>query len=404
MRYNKEIARLQREAHYHEACELLQDLLQKIIPRVSLLNTLYGSNKAAMIYKSIEKFFINNPHLFGVLRQHNDHAQEKISYTRSEIEKNNDYNSVQIQLLFDESPDVSHLQKFYGEFAEAILHVFNSYLHLHLERKCKITSTAHSNRVGAVVYGMQMDDDGSHVYSALGALHDAVEDLLMKIKIKSDIEYGLHRYDAFLHAFIPEELHELIKMLTNHYDLILEAITAGLESDDKALTVKNMQTEVEKLEAVTPKELQPYLEQMHYLLFYSVEEDEEFEEIKWKCYKDLYVDKMAKIASVSNNFRPFEIKAIDLSDNGHGRDSLPLASRLKNMIKHQVWVNSANDLNSTWHAVNDLRDELQEDVLVHAENLIIKDLLEPESTQDFIMSTMKKIVGLQSIFYVDMEP
>jgi hypothetical protein len=110
---------------------------------------------------------------------------------------------------------------------------------------------------------------------------------------------------------------------------------------------------------------------------------------------------MAVYTHSRGDYRTFEIKAIDLSDNGHGRDALAMSSRIKNLIKHQIYANYGVRLKSTWHGINNRVAELQEDALVHAEHLIISDLLQKQSYMDFAVSTMLKLLTLKSIFFTD---
>ncbi len=74
-------------------------------------------------------------------------------------------------------------------------------------------------------------------------------------------------------------------------------------------------------------------------------------------------------------------------------------SRIKNIIKIGIWAREGYGLKSTWLPLNNRVMEIQEDTLVHAEHFVIRDLLEPQSTQDFLMSALLKIKELESIFY-----
>ena len=47
-----------------------------------------------------------------------------------------------------------------------------------------------------------------------------------------------------------------------------------------------------------------------------------------------------------------------------------MSSRVKNLIKHQIYANYGTRLQSTWHGLNNRVAELQEDALVHAEHIV----------------------------------
>ena len=138
---------------------------------------------------------------------------------------------------------------------------------------------------------------------------------------------------------------------------------------------------------------------MHYILEGASLDDDVYAQAKWICYSELYIREMAIYTHSRGDYRTFEIKAIDLSDNGHGREALALDSRIKNLLKQQIYATYASQLKSTWHGINNRVAELQDDALVHAEHLIILDFLQQQSYLDFAMSTLLKIISLRPILF-----
>ncbi|MGA9115272.1 MAG: hypothetical protein WB626_00690, partial [Bacteroidota bacterium] len=258
----------------------------------------------------------------------------------------------------------------------------------------------HLNRVGAVVGAFRMEEGGGRKYSAIGALHDAVEDLLSVACDEEGRLYGLERYGDFIEEFLPAELHAPVLLLTNHYDLILQDIRSRLRRENRSLTGEEL---VSSLAAGLPgasPALNGYMSRMADLLAGEPLGPDPYEGAKWLCYRRLYVRDMARDALAARDFRTYEIKAVDLSDNANGRDALAMWGRIKNIVKMDIWAREGYALGSSWHPLNSRIMELEEDALVHAEHLVLRDFLESVSCQDFVMSGLLKIGRLSTVFYV----
>ncbi|MFH1198538.1 MAG: hypothetical protein V1720_22750 [bacterium] len=399
MRYTAEIQRMQTDPHYAAAQELFKNIVYREVPDYLLIKTLYGPSRAGVILADIEYFYESAPLNYKKPRKHLPDSPEEISYKRSKTEKNKTFQSIQSSLLHNQLPDINILQAYYGEYAMSVHDVFKKYLELGLKRKCGISATCHFNRVGAVVNALQLDDGESHQYQTIGALHDAIEDLLFLVTDDKGRPYNFDTYDDFINRYIPFELAEAVKLLTNHFDLILFYAAKQIRRNDRALTKANLLSELRFLKQIKCDGLKKYIEDTSELLSKEEPGVDLLESAKWLCYKKLYITEMARLTHNKSNYRPFEIKAVDLSDNGHGKDALPMSSRIKNIIKQCIWAREGYALKSTWKPLNDRIMEIQEDALVHAEHIIIKDLLEQQSSQDFIVAALLKFKELELVFY-----
>ena len=401
MRYSSAIRQMQMDPRYDTASRLTAQIVRGDVPDLPLLSDLYGVQQAQGMQSVIGRFLELHAADFGTPRQRKHNASTEISDARSMVEQSVEFQRLQEGLLFRDLPETEALRPFYGRYAGEVREIFRLFLDHNLRRKCGITSSAHLNRVGVVVGKMGMDEHGEHMFSTVGFMHDALEDLLDVAKDEHGEVYGTRNYQQFLDRYISPELHGHLRLITNFYDLLLAEVLDRLKAEGQYMNRDNLLWHLEDLYMHEPVEIHPYLEKMHYVL-----EDRElggdvYGQAKWICYSELYIREMAVYTHSRGDYRTFEIKAIDLSDNGHGRDALSMTSRVKNLIKHQIYANYGSRLESTWHGVNNRVAELQEDALVHAEHIIINDFLQQQSYMDFAVSTLLKLLSLKSIFFVD---
>jgi len=396
-----DLKRLKNDNNFYKAYEILQNIINHNCPDIKLLTGLYGYDKALTIRNLIEHFLSNAGTYIQVPRKHIRNASSEIYKARSEIESNAVFQKIHSSLLLNKLPDIKDLKFFYGSYSEYIIRIFGLYLEKGLKRKCELSATAHLNRVGTVVFQMGMNDPGSFKYSAISVLHDSIEDLLNLTFVENGKGTGILNYKKFLNEFIPEDLQSSIKILTNHYDLILEFIVEKLKSEDKSINRKNILNIIKYLLDLKPSEISYYIQRMPYLIenMDSNNDDNLIVTIKWEFYKNLYLDNIAASSSSANDFRLFEIKGVDLSDNSHGKDALSIESKIKNILKNTLWGKKGYSLHSTWIPLNKHIEEIIEDSLYGAENIILKDLLEVQSCIDFVMSALIKFRKLEPIFY-----
>ena len=92
---------------------------------------------------------------------------------------------------------------------------------------------------------------------------------------------------------------------------------------------------------------------------------------------------------------------VDWFQNGkHGKDALSLDGRIRNINKNVLWAKLGLQMKSTWIPLNNHIRENLEDSYVAADIIILNDLLEPQSSLDFVTSSLHKFSKLQEVFYV----
>ncbi|MBZ0199396.1 MAG: hypothetical protein K8H86_05985 [Ignavibacteriaceae bacterium] len=400
MIYNITIKHLQKDERYASAKAFLSSIVGGRVPPKKNFEKLYSAELINTV-RGMVKQFLRGKDFSTLNPRHHQDAPNEINKQRASLEFNPDYCNIQGKLLFNKLPKEETLAPLYGEYANAVRKSFGSFLHFNLTRRCGITSAAHHNRVAAVVKQLKMDGDGSYKHVAIAALHDTIEDLLNIVKDKKGRIYGIHRYEEFVDEFIPPELKEHVKLLTNNYDLILSHIYQQFITTDVSMTKKNLLNAIEVQSKRNSGELSAHFENMGVLLQISDLGESVYSKAKWICYENLYINTMAVSTKEMNDFRTFQIKAVDLLDNSHGRDSLSMDGMIKNIIKLGIWAARGYDLQSSWLPLNAFVMEVFEEALVHSEHLVIKNLFELESQQDFLISALIKFEKLKPIFYVD---
>ena len=394
---------LEKSDNFYLASEILECLKNRTAPAIALLERMYGKSKAEAIYSQVNNYFKKN-----VLpankkpRKHDLNPPLEIFNARKELEEDKNYLNIQTSLLNNEVPDIKYLTLLYGQYSEFIRDIYANFRNYGLKRKCELSAAAHLNRVGGVSVKLNFNLPGCYEYGAIAAIHDTVEDLFPVISDEKKEKYDFSRYREFLNKFIPENLQPPIKTLTNHYNLLVSKIKSQLKENDKAVNKKNIIDELEILLAMEYDELDDYIREMYDVLFDEDLDKQKdiFEYIKWKCYNELYLKGITKSSIESGDFRIFEIKGVDLSDNSHGKDALPLDGRIRNINKNVNWANYGYGLHSTWTPLNNHIRECMEDSYISAEILIIKDLLQPQSSLDFVMSALIIYSNLENVFYV----
>jgi hypothetical protein len=392
--------RLKCEKNFSKVKDILKCFLEDICPPVDLLAKIYGKEKSEILKENIAKFLSTNISQKQIPREHIKNAPNEIFNARSEVEKSDKYQRIHSLLLQNKLPLISDLAFFYGEYSKYVHKIFKIYLDSKLRRKCELSATTHLNRVGSIVFQMGMNADEHFKYSSIAVMHDSIEDLLDVAKFKNGDAIGIIRYDDFIHKYIPEDLKKGIQALTNHYDLIIRRVVSDIQGEDKALSISNVKKYLERLYNKVDSNLKKYVtETLGITDNDDIEEDDLVASLKWVCYKNLYIYNIANISKLSRNLRIFEIKGIDLLDNSHGKDVLSIDSKIKNIIKNTLWGIEGFRIHSDWTPLNNHIIEVFEDALYAAETIILKDLLEPQSNMDFIISALIKFRKLEMIFY-----
>jgi hypothetical protein len=397
---NNELNRISKEPNYKMAYEIFSSIISKTCPDINLLKKFYGEKRADIIFENIKQYFAEEKKKKFSVRNHNFTSPQEIVNARIEIENNLYFQRIQSALLKNELPLRSDLEFFYGEFTEFTYNIIKIYKKLNLKRKCELNAATHLNRVGSVVYQLKMNDNGTHKYSAIAMMHDAVEDLLDYKELSRGGKIHINYYNSFLDEVIPKELQKSVRKLTNHYNFFINFINEKLKTDDKSISLKNVLLILEKMQKVKLGDLNEYIEKMYNLLSNVKLEGDLIESAKWECYKSLYVNGIAEASIAMNDYRLYEIKGVDLSDNAHGKGALSSDAKIRNIRKNMIWGRIGYRLHSSWKPLNDKIEEIMEDALQSAESLILSDLLQKQSSQDFVMSALFKIKKLEKVFYI----
>ncbi|MFA5403867.1 MAG: hypothetical protein WC358_02920 [Ignavibacteria bacterium] len=396
---NSELKRLSREPDFKLAFEVFSSIISKSCPDINLLGKLYSEKRANIIFENIKNYFIREKRKILIIRKHNYEAPLEIVGARKEIEKNTYFQRIQSSILRDELPSKSDIKVFYGNYTDHIYNIFDIYIRLNLKRKCELNAATHLNRVGAVVYQLNMNDEGTYKYSSIAMMHDAIEDLMDYSKLSKNSKIHINYYNSFLNDFIPIDLQQPVKILTNHYNFILNYIIKRLKDEDKSVSLKNIIRPLEKMLKLKLGDLNEYVEKMYNLLTFFEPEGDLIESVKWECYKSLYLNGIADACKNCDDYRLFEIKGVDLSDNAHGKGALSTNAKIRNINKNILWGIIGYRMHSNWKPLNDKIEEIIEDALQSAEAMILNDLLQYQSSQDFIMSALFKIKKMEEVFY-----
>lgn len=390
---------IKKQNNYYLANEVLNSFKRRKSPDNEILRRLYGDIKWNSIKEIIENYFQENYIAAPIIREHDYDAPEEIYDARTLLENDSDYQRIHIALLCNRIPEVDSIKKFYGEYTDAVLKIFTKFIELQLRRKCDLTAASHLNRVGGVCVKLHFNIPGQYEYGALASIHDAIEDLIMKIKNKKGKIYSLENYDEFLDDYIPEELQNNVKILTNHYNLILDYIINELRDEDRSINKLNLLEKMNTLHRKNFNSIENYIENMNAIIEDFDEDENYIQELRWKFYKDLYLNGIANESLQNDNYRIFEIKGIDLSDNAHGKDALSLDGRIRNINKNVYWSKLGFNMKSTWVPLNNHIRENMEDAYESAELIVLRGLLEPQSSLDFVTSSLLKFSKMEEVFY-----
>ncbi|MCI0472409.1 MAG: hypothetical protein L0Y76_02370 [Ignavibacteria bacterium] len=396
---NTDLIHLKLNKNYKIAYTILYEILENRCPDFYVLETLYGNQKAVIISDLLKSYFSSQKTGKLKPRRNNFDGPRDIILARRKLEQDINYQKVHEALLLNKYPDIEGLRVFYGDYTHYVMEIFGMYIELNLKRKCEISAATHLNRVGSMAYQMKMNDYGNYKYSAIAVMHDTIEDLLRLSNSSDTGTIDGKLYDSFVNAYIPAELQSPVKILTNHYNSILNYILENLENEDKAFSLKNVLLELEKIIQSGLPEFSEYSGKMHDLFSKLTMAEIGFDNLKWECYKSLYLNGIADDVIKNDDYRLFEIKGIDLSDNAHGKGSLSIDARIRNINKNILWAVIGERFNSKWKPFNDHLAEIKEDALQSAQYIILNDLLQPHSSLDFIMSALLKIEKLKEVFY-----
>ncbi len=396
MQHNYPIEELKSNPNYNTASKILHSILKREIPDEKTLTGIFGNLTPRIIYH-LEKHFDDFPMKEINIRDHTV-CPFVITKARKKLEQNSEFAKLQSLILNNKLPKTRDISPIYGEYSETVKTIIGLYNKHGLKRKCIVPAAAHLSRVGGLVHTLGFDDPGSSKFCTVAFLHDSIEDLITYEKRLPADHYGLKGLESFIDEYIPEELQAHVRLLTNQYALILNYLNYLLTLSDTKTNKKNLLKAIESLGS-WEWSLNENVNKLSVLLNSGELEEPALKNANWLCYKYLYVKEMADDALEMSDFRTFEIKAIDLSDNVHSSAALSMKEKIKNIIKLGIWANQGYRLQTSWNPVNNFVQELFEVALVYSEYLVIKDFLQPVSKQDFFVSALLKIEELKTIFY-----
>ncbi len=402
MRPYFEIKLLMGNPKFPYAMELLESFKRRQVPEKNLLEKLYGSSKSDILQKQIALFFEENFKEKFTIRKHDAEAPVEIYNTRTNLENDVIYQKIHNGIIEGRVPELEDLRKFYGDFSSSVYNLYSEYVNYGMKRRCELPAPSHLNRVAGIAIKLNFNSDGGYKYGTIAALHDVIEDLFPVIKDEQGNNYDFAHYKDFVEKYIPEELREELKILSNHYDMILAYVVKYLRDNDRSITKYNILDILKWMIGKEQWELNKYIRKMIVLIEKdeSLNDKEIIEDIKWKCYYELYLNGIANASKSMNNFRLFEIKGIDLLDNFHGKDVLSLDGRIRSIKKNVMWAKLGYSLSSSWIPLNNHIRECMEDAFVAAECVVLKDLMQEQSSIDFVMAALLKFKRLEDVFYL----
>ncbi|MEM4637762.1 MAG: hypothetical protein QXK76_01890 [Candidatus Woesearchaeota archaeon] len=399
MRYTDEIVSLKKSPRYKYAKLVLDSLLRNNIPDERVLKKLYRNSYKKIEYLSKNFLIDKNP---GIVREHDVDAPTSISDARLRVAKNKNFQNIQSSLLEFNVPEGKYLKKFFGKYSEAVSLSYGLFIKEKKLRKSGISMACHHNRVACTFYELKKDSGEIEFYSSIAALHDIIEDLMYSLKDEYGNRYTIENYQEFVDKLIPKELQSSIKLLTNHYDMILKYVDYHLDRRGKRFNKENVLEFLKLLDYQAYTDLKEYIiEIIHTIESTPYEEKSSknyLEDMKWKFYVEKYIPEIVKKSYLDNAHRILLIKIVDLSDNNHGLDSMDLPSKIKNIRKSVITADLVETLDKNKDLYHYIR-EIREDSLVKAEHLVIKDLMHLESCQDFFVDALLKIKNMNDVFY-----
>lgn len=400
MRYNDEILGLAKSPKYKYAQAVLHSLLKREIPDEKVLRKLYKRSYKKILQFS-ERFVAED---YGPARTHDTSAPQTISEARLKVANDRTFQYIHHELLDFKVPDTKHLRKFYGKHADAVSLSFGLFIEGKKLRKSGISMTCHHNRVACTFHELDKNNVEVELYTSIAALHDFIEDLMYNLMDMSGNRYTIASYQQFLDRLIPADLQQPIKLLTNHYDMILKYVDYHLDRRGKRFNKPNVLEFLKQLDYQAYDQLKDYITKIINLIETSPDEERSskdyLEEIKWKCYTGLYIPELVSISYKDMEHMLLMIKMVDLSDNNHGLDSMDQSSKIKNIRKSVITADLIMKLDNV-SMLEPFAREIREDALVKAEHLVLRDLMHQESCQDFFVDALVKIHRMQDVLYAN---
>jgi len=400
-----------RDPNYELGFEVLSLILKKEeIPN----NLLYSFMDKDLVneFKAHQYELYNNPNFIGgTPRVHNPYAPTEIAENRRSVQRNPVYKTLHLELLHGRLPALPFFEYFFGNDAEQIRTIYALFqqYHKYTDRDGDIPALAHVNRVGCTGWESMGETLAKRIAATIGGSHDFGEDILPIHRDRNGKLFGLERYDEFFDLYVPKSVREPTEALTNYRSMFIKQASFELRHRNVASTFDNIRLYLKKeySKMSNKNSLKNRLEKLLINLespeiVARYDPDDVVDSLK-KIIYPYYSQDIVRLCVEKNDFKPGDIKCIDLSDNGHGKSDSEFKSRRKNIIKRTDFVYLADLENNALPKKNWLFDkklrELEEDALTDAHNLLIEKLITPESHQDYDVSAFNSIIKLQSALY-----
>jgi hypothetical protein len=379
------------------AYDLLHCVIEGQMPSDEMARDLFGSEAAGAALELISFAQDDLRRRSGKPRRHMA-SDFEIARIRRALESDLLFQAVQLDLLRNREPDPRMMSGLYGEFGLDVARIYAESLSMRATRKCGIPAVCHYNRVGGVARRLGLDTEGSR-YAAIAALHDAIEDLSGR-DLSSDHAYEqLFRHGEVVRELLPSELASSVGILTNRHDLVLSSIASTLASQGRTFSGDTVGPMLLKLAESADAGVARAANNILGSNYLDDLPDVSVKDLKWFCYIGFYLGDLAALTLQANDYRLFQIKAIDLLDNAHGSEALDTMSRIRVIRKMTAWAQYGYAFRSTWGPLNAHVVEVQETALRMAEELVVRDLVRWESKIDFVASAVRKIGLLKDVFY-----
>lgn len=397
--------KLNSDNRYHAAKELSYSLLQGTSPDYGVLVNIYDKQLVDTIRRDLDNF-VNSKFFFnGTIRLHEANPPREISECRQRVKLDTEhFQPIQSMLLNYESPvpNIEMLQPIFGKFS---YYVQENYIRLkEKSRKGFGPYAGHPNSVSFTVRDLftpkipnpAVDKDNILISIVAAALHDSLEELVN----------DLSNYDKFMSKLIPTETQDRVRILTNHYNMILDSakkyFSSNQASPNKKMLIKYLRrsgSEYKSLSYYTDR-LTKFLNEID-ISYNNNSKSSLLKELKKPIYDKLYIIDFWDMSQKLNNYSDNEIKIIDLSDNGVVSNVLDFEGRINSSTKRQTFCDIGfSKENLPPHVKIHLR-ELQDNALTDAETIILQQILSQNDPQQEFTFTVNALVKLYPVLFTN---
>ncbi|MGV8150518.1 MAG: hypothetical protein ACP5NV_02200 [Candidatus Woesearchaeota archaeon] len=401
MRFSNEFNGLMKNSRYKYARVVLDSVLGRGVIDEKVLKKLYGPS-SGKILAFAQEFILEFPKEKYVVRDHDVSAPVLISDARLKIGKDKNFQLSHHELLKFNVPEERVIKKFFGKHSRDVVNSYKLFIDSKKLRKSGISMTCHHNRVACTFYQLNKDNSEVQYYSAIAALHDFIEDLIYSLKDENGVRYTIENYQVFLDKFIPKELQAPIKLLTNHYDMILKYVDYHLDRVGRRFNKGNVLEFLKNLEYEKYETLKNHISRIISMIdempYSEMSSKNYLEDLKWRCYTELYIPELVNMSYDDKENLLLLIKIVDLADNNSALEGVDLDSKIKNIRKSVITADLISKLDKA-RILDSYVREIRENSLVKAEFLVLKDLMQQESVQDFFVDALVKIRRMKDVFY-----